>query len=542
LQTQSIPQRIGLVKRICSHLQNEVKDYERVPGLEHYQLNGHAKKATRRTAEPEVHLTPPELALSIAKYAISLRESIGADIDFGDPAVGTGAFYAALLQVVPRARIASAIGIDISEAQVRASRLRWAHRGMDVMLGDYLHMDRLPRRNLILANPPYLRHQEIDQRAKERLSYRASQNVGLKIDAKSGQYVYFMILSHQWMSPGAVAAWLVPSEFMQTAYGHAIRHYLTHQVQLLRIHQFGSDERQFEDAKVLPAVVVFKNRHPEPQDVVRLTAGGTLERPRLSEEVSVNELRRANRWSIPWQNGATDAGSVWKIMDLFLVRRGIATGANEFFVFPRSEASRLGIPKCALRPLLPKARLLQSDIVEREDDGYPRVNPQLCLLDSDLSEEQIGRRFPKLLQYLESAKSLGILERNLISRRHPWYKQEPRKPAPFLCTYMGRPRPDEPPLRFIWNKSDAVVTNTYLMLYPRPALAKLLANDAEIAPKLFELLRETSRTTMLGFLRVHAGGLRKIEPKDLTRVLLPRQPAWLRTAIEMGIDFGAVEK
>src|SRR5258707_252408 len=103
----------------------------------------------------------PELARDIAAYAISQIEHQDEPIDFGDSAVGTGAFYAALLQLLPKGRLASAIGVDINSAQVAAARWRWADKGMQVLDGDYLHMDRLPPRTLVLANPPYLRHQSI---------------------------------------------------------------------------------------------------------------------------------------------------------------------------------------------------------------------------------------------------------------------------------------------------------------------------------------------------------------------------------------------
>src|SRR3990172_4883895 len=98
-------------------------------------------------------------------------------------------------------------------------------------------MERLPPRNLILANPPYLRHQRIPRERKEKLRERASVIMGKRVNARAGQYVYFLLLSHQWMKPGAVAVWLIPSEFMQTAYGVAIREYLTEKVELDRVHR-----------------------------------------------------------------------------------------------------------------------------------------------------------------------------------------------------------------------------------------------------------------------------------------------------------------
>lgn len=258
-----------------------------------------------------------------------------------------------------------------------------------------------------------------------------------------------------------------------------------------------------------------------------MSAGGTLGNPATSELVPVEALRRDAKWFIPRRPLSKHQPSDLRIGDLFSVRRGIATGANDFFIMERSAAARLGIPEEALRPVLPKARTLETDIVEREADGYPQVSPHLCLLDYHLSEDEISVKHPRLMEYLMTARDLGILERNLVRRRHPWYKQEKRAPPPFLCTYMGRVKAEGPPLRFIWNKSDAVATNTYLMLYPRAALELLLLNEPEVAAEVFTLLQETARETMSGSWRVHAGGLHKIEPRALLEVRFPSNPAWL---------------
>jgi hypothetical protein len=210
----------------------------------------------------------------------------------------------------------------------------------------------------------------------------------------------------------------------------------------------------------------------------------------------------------------------FRIGDLFIVRRGIATGANDFFVVTREHAKALGIPGFSLKPLLPKVKALGTDIVEAESDGYPKVSPQLCIIDCDLSEGAIRKRYPRLMAYLNTAKDLGILKRRLLKDRNPWYKQEHRDPPLFLCTYMGRGSHGKPPLRFIWNRSKAIATNTYLLLYPRPPLAETLSRDPTAASRVFAMLRHAEENGLREHARVHAGGLLKIEPRELLDVRL----------------------
>lgn len=140
------------------------------------------------------------------------------------------------------------------------------------------------------------------------------------------------------------------------------------------------------------------------------------------------------------------------------------------------------------------------------------------LIDCPLPESVVKERYPALWAYLAEAKAAGIAEGYLARRRDPWYRQENREPAPFLCTYMGRGREDGAPFRFIRNKSQAVVTNVYLALYPIGEMAEALKIDPSLCPAVFELLNEISPADLKSEGRVYGGGLHKMEPAELGRV------------------------
>jgi hypothetical protein len=247
--------------------------------------------------------------------------------------------------------------------------------------------------------------------------------------------------------------------------------------------------------------------------------------------VKVADLRLARRWYLPWRTEATRHKSDLFVGDAFRVKRGIATGANDFFILSRDRARELGIPPIALRPILPKERAIVKDIIEPDKDGYPDIEPKLCLITSSLPAAAIATRFPKLHEYLESAALLGVRERTLVRRRNPWYKQEERDPPQFLCTYMGRRHLGAPPLRILWNRSRAVATNTYLMLIPNKELAAHLDKHPACSREVFEMLRTTCRLNLKEGTRVHAGGLHKIEPSELQEVRLAAVPSWLRDVL-----------
>jgi hypothetical protein len=78
------------------------------------------------------------------------------------------------------------------------------------------------------------------------------------------------------------------------------------------------------------------------------------------------------------------------------------------------------------------------------------------------------------------------------------------------------------PFRFILNHSKATATNVYLMLYPKPALAKVLLDKPELLKDVWQALDRISDEALMGEGRVYGGGLHKLEPRELGNALAER--------------------
>ena len=465
--------------------------------------------------------TPSQLAVAILSHARTLLGK-HAKVRFLDPALGTGAFYSALLDVFSKNNVESAVGYEIDPHYGRAAAGLWRATGLEVRLEDFT-LARPPETseqfNLLICNPPYVRHHHIASADKQRLQARTRLACGVGMNGLAGLYCYFLGMSHAWLADRGVAGWLIPSEFMDVNYGASVKRYLLDSVTLLHIHRFDPHEVQFGDALVSSAVVWFRKEKPPFNHTVRFTYGGSLQHPTLDRRAPVSSLRRDPKWTRYPMTEQYHETHAPVLADFFKIQRGLATGNNNYFILSSEEIKRRKLPMPAFRPILPSPRYIADDEIAADDEGKPVLERRLFVLDCRLAEAEVERRYPTLWTYLAEGKAQGVAARYLCRHRTPWYRQETRPAAPFVCTYLGRSNTARArPFRFILNNSQATAANVYLMLYPKRSLDTAMSQDAALKRRLWKALNNIRPQVMLGEGRVYGGGLYKLEPKELGNI------------------------
>ena len=218
--------------------------------------------------------TPFPLACDIMKYMRSLDIGEGR-ISMLEPSAGLGAFISAFREVYG-GDAGHMLGFEIDSHYYSPAVELWEGRDVELRNRDFLVQSPDCACDMIVANPPYVRHHHIAADTKMRLKQEVADFSNISISGLAGLYCHFMILATRWLRPGGLSCWLVPCEFMDVNYGSAVKRFLLEDVELVRIHRFVASDLQFADALVSSCVVVFRNTRPSDRHKVVFSQGGVV--------------------------------------------------------------------------------------------------------------------------------------------------------------------------------------------------------------------------------------------------------------------------
>ena len=256
--------------------------------------------------------TPLPLAVEVVAKASAFLPG-DAPLRMLEPACGTGAFFSAASTVVAPRRWQSRVGVELDPVFAKAARELWTGEGVMIVEGSFTDFSASPenqsRFNLLCTNPPYVRHHHLGATLKQMLQARVARELGIKVSGLTGLYVYFVLLSHSLLEDGAVASWLIPSEFMSVNCGEALRRYLVTRVTLLDVFQFDPEEVQFDDALVSSCVVTYRKSRPPDGHEFDFRYGGSFVDPSLIRRIRVGSLSAPSK-AVPFRTGTAFAWNV----------------------------------------------------------------------------------------------------------------------------------------------------------------------------------------------------------------------------------------
>lgn len=461
--------------------------------------------------------TPDWVAHFMVAYALQDRPN-----RLLDPAVGEGAFFRAAKSYAARHGFnPTLIGYDVDpEVVTQARRSGLSENDLQhVEIRDFVLDPPADTYPAIVANPPYIRHHRLDPSRKTRLREFAKLVTGENLDGRAGLHVYFLLQALQRLSPGGRLAYLVSADVCEGVFAESLWRWICSRYRLDAVITFAPEVAPFPDVDANALVFCLRRERPaetfvwarcrqkDAEAVADFFSGRRTETPaalerrtRMVDEALATGLSRPTARLVAGEN---------TLGDFAVVKRGVATGDNDFFFLTKKQLAELGIPEPFFVPAIGRVRdvagaeITCADLERLERGGRPT---RLLSLDDTPFEA-----LPAPVQaYLREGERRGIPRKALVQTRKPWWRMEKRASPPILFAYLGRRR-----ARFIRNHAGVVPLTCLLCVYPRHP-------DTAFVERLWRVLSHPQTIENLGRVgKSYGGGAIKVEPRALEKLPLP---------------------
>jgi adenine-specific DNA methylase len=476
--------------------------------------------------------TPEPIAEFISRWAIRKGDDLVLE-----PCIGAGVLFFKAIQQLEEFQVSNrtskniyGVDIDFTAVENVKARLELGQReSSNLVCMDFLkttpNID-IHLVDVVICNPPYTRHQDLEQNYKSEIAEGIEKNTSIRLSRQSSIYVYFVIHAAQFLKENGRMAFVLPTNFLEVNYGVALRRFLVENFRVVAIILFPEGRLQFPTVLTTTCIVLLEKQKHEKDTTIFLKLNLPVDPQKLVEAtenpssfsteawVTVNKVHQAslnpthkwNRYSYPHIRNDRRLGI---LRDIARVKRGIATGANNFFTLSEDKVRKFEIERKFLKPILKGARNAPFlDFAMKDFQELKQNGKRVWLLSSDQKKDELhGTSF---LRYIELGEKEGLHHRCLTSSRQIWYSSEKRVPSPIIFTYMNRNRP-----RFILNKARILVLNTFHFLYPEQ---KTIQSNVELKALLAYLNSNKTLSLLSSIGRIYGGGLLKVEPRELERL------------------------
>jgi adenine-specific DNA-methyltransferase len=455
--------------------------------------------------------TPEPVAALMAKWVMSARPRTVLD-----PAAGLGGLLAACRQINHRVEL---IGAE-RDAETLQRAKATAPRGTKLILADYLKSE-AGTFDGIIANPPYVKAHRLDYSEKDWLYFE--ERFGTPLDRLTNLYALFLLKIWEDLAPRGRAAVILPAEFLNANFGEEIKERLLKVIRPAAVAVFAPSLNVFADALTTSAIVyldkgrasealVFAKRIESVEEAERFVdklLAGTIQRA-SNGCINLATLKPRDKWLNVLLNKAASGDFLpfpKRVGDYFDCRRGIATGANDFFCLSRSALREHGLTDTHIEPCITKATDAEGLVFTREKFDALIASDRRCFL---LNPSRNGQ---DLMRYLKLGEQREIPQRHLPSHRPVWYLPENRAVADIWAAVFSRES-----VKFILNTSGAKNLTCFHGLYAKPG--------CETLPPLMTLFLNSSggRRAFSQVNRFYGDGLNKLEPKDVEDMPCPTMP------------------
>jgi adenine-specific DNA-methyltransferase len=381
------------------------------------------------------------------------------------------------------------------------------------------------RFDAIVCNPPYTRHHHLPESYKSSWAALMQQEYGIRLSRFSSLFAYFFVQATRMLAPAGRMAFITPAVVFEASYGRRIKAFVRQQLRLRAIITFDESLSVFEGVDTAACITLVEGpqapvsdqvahvqirKWPGVEPVLRaIEQGDSLtEDWGLSRKIDLSDLEPRRKWTlIGRENGRFNNDAFVPLSDIAHIVRGIATGANDFFVLSDSEVEEWSLSRVNLRPVLTKTREAPGYVFNQADFdrlGCEGKKRWLLYLNGPVVPDTPEAR------YIQHGETRGLHQRSLVKTRSLWYAMEQRDPAPIYFTYLSRKKS-----RFIYNQAGVLALNVFLCIYPMPVISQ----DETMIKALLAVFNSLVAKDSLRYIgRTYGGDTIKIEPREMDRL------------------------
>ncbi len=423
-----------------------------------------------------------------------------------DPAFGLGAFFADASEDL------TARGIELDPEVLVFYLSHSSKKKKEVIQGNYLlEFDR--HYDNIICNPPYLKFQRFDQ--KEAVLEAFQKKFGIRLSGYTNIASAFLVKSIFELNEGGRLAYIMPVEFLNAGYGIQIKELLLQTRHLACILQLSCEQEAFPEATTSLCILLYDSGKSFSDlsfySVDELSQLNDVLNTQPTRKISYDNLNPNEKWSIYFKSLENcvqlNEKSLVPLSIYGHFSRGIATGANEFFVLRQSDVSRLALQEKEYAACITKsAQIVRSVFTQSDFNLLVSKDAPVYLLNASTELSLAAQK------YIRYGEIQGFNQRYITRNRTPWYKMERRAAAPIMLNVFSRNG-----YKAVRNYSLVQSLTPFHCFYP----SLFGAGRMDL---LFLFLYSRVGHSILGAsVRKYGNKLEKFEPNDLNRSLVPSE-------------------
>lgn len=416
----------------------------------------------------------------VAEYMVSLFD-MKKNSTILDPCFGAGAFLSAL----KKDGRYKAVGYEIDS--MLYGKIRNNYEGFVLKNDDFLQAPETIKYDGIIMNPPYVRHERINDLADLGVSKDVLLRNSLYSDLPStaNLYMYFIIKAISLLKTNGELIVIFPGSWLQARNGNRFQTALYKNCSVERHINISGDV--FEESALVDVLILKirkdgKNQKAEPE-YIRLKDGKFEQYENGTCNINI-------RFSSPFSS-------------ISRVRRGLTTGYNTMFINPAIRKKN----KC-VRPIISSPKQIS---------GYSTVDAltdELLVIDKkNATNDEVADFLSDWAdKILEDGKPETLAKK--IREDKEWYKLKLFDCEGIIFSYFVRND-----MKFIYNGSDRIIRDNFYVLYP--------TIDKWLCFALLNNLYTYYQLECVG--KKYGAGLLKIQRYDIENLMFPNIDTFTET-------------